>query len=62
MLLTIAILIVVVPAGLMLAVIALVRAGIAREESDGSLLRKPPTHAAALTRRIVGMHGVSVSR
>lgn len=62
MLLTIAILIVAIPAVLMLAMIALLRAGIAREESDSSLLHRPPTRAAALTRRIVGMRGVSVSR
>jgi hypothetical protein len=37
-------------------VVALVRAGVAREESDRSLLRDPPTRAAAITRRLVGLY------
>src|SRR5205809_6637233 len=41
-----------VPAG----VLALVRAGIAREGSDNSLRSEPATLAAALTRCIVGLY------
>ena len=37
-------------------VVALVRAGIAREESDRSLLCDPPTRAAAVARRVVGLY------
>lgn len=50
---TIAVLIVTFAAGAMAGAIVLFRAGIAREEADNSLLRKPPTRAAAATRRIV---------
>lgn len=50
---TIAILVVTFIAGAMAGAIALIRAGIAREETDYSLLRKPSTRAAAATRRIV---------
>jgi hypothetical protein len=37
-------------------VIALLRAGIAREESDRSLLGDPATLATAATRRVVGLY------
>ena len=36
--------------------IALLRAGIIREESDHSLLGAPSTRTASLTRRVVGLH------
>lgn len=36
--------------------VALVRAGIAREESDCSVLGEPSTRAAAVTRRVVGLY------
>jgi hypothetical protein len=36
--------------------IALLRAGIAREESDHSLLSDPTTRAATATRRVVGLY------
>lgn len=42
--------------GLTVGVVALVRAGVAREESDRSLLADPPTRAAAITRRAVGLY------
>jgi hypothetical protein len=42
--------------GVIAGVIALLRAGIAREESDHSLLRDPTTRAAAATRRVVGLY------
>jgi hypothetical protein len=37
-------------------VLALLRAGITREESDNSLRGKPATLAGALTRRMVGLY------
>lgn len=43
-------------AGLLIAIVALLRAGIAREDSEHSLRSQPPTLAAALTRRIVGLY------
>ena len=46
----------VVVASVLLAIVALLRAGIAREDSDYSLRSDPPTLAAALTRRIVGLY------
>lgn len=49
----IAVLIVTFAAGAMAGAIVLLRAGIAREEADNSLLRKPSTRAAAATRRIL---------
>lgn len=42
-------------ASVVAGVIALVRVGIAREESDNSLRGKPATRSAALTRRLVGL-------
>ncbi|HVB43638.1 MAG TPA: hypothetical protein VNF47_13155 [Streptosporangiaceae bacterium] len=42
--------------GLLIAIVALLRAGIAREDSEYSLRGEPPTLAAALTRRIVGLY------
>ena len=46
----------VVLAGVLIAIVALLRAGIAREDSEYSLRGEPPTLAAALTRRIVGLY------
>ena len=46
----------VVLASVLIAIVALVRAGIVREDSDYTLRGKPPTLAAALTRRIVGLY------
>lgn len=43
-------------AGVVVGVIALLRAGIAREESDQSLRGEPTTRASVVTRRIVGLH------
>ena len=43
-------------AGVLAGVVALVRASIASEESGNSLRGEPPTLAAALTRRIVGLY------
>jgi hypothetical protein len=43
-------------AGAIAGVVALVRVGIAREESDKSLPGAPTTRAGAATRRIVGWH------
>ena len=50
---TIAALVVTFALGTMAGTILLLRAGIAREEADTSLLRRPPTRAAAATRWIV---------
>jgi hypothetical protein len=38
------------------AAIVVLRVGIAREESDKSLLGNPPTRVAAVTRRVVGLY------
>jgi hypothetical protein len=54
---TIAILVATFIAGAIAGIIALLRLGIAREESDKSLLGEPATRAAAATRRIVGWYG-----
>jgi hypothetical protein len=43
-------------AGVIVGIIALLCAGIAREESKGSLRHGPPNQASAGTRRIVGLH------
>jgi hypothetical protein len=43
-------------AGVIAGVIALLRTGIAREESDHSLLSDPTTRAATATRRVVGLY------
>jgi hypothetical protein len=40
------------------ALIVLLCAGIAREEADKSLGLEPATRTAAMTRRIVGAHGI----
>ncbi len=40
----------------LIALVALLRAGIAREDSEYSLRCEAPTLAAALTRRIVGLY------
>jgi hypothetical protein len=45
-----------ITAVLAVVVIALLRAGIAREESDRSLLVGPRTRAASVTRRMVGLY------
>lgn len=42
--------------GVIAAVIVLLRVGIAREERDRSLLDRPPTRAAGVTRRMVGLY------
>ena len=42
--------------GLAIAVIALLQAGISREEADRSLLTDPATRAASVTRRLVGLY------
>jgi hypothetical protein len=52
----IAILVAALLGSLTAGVVALVRAGVAHEESDRSLLRDPPTRAAAVTRRLVGLY------
>ena len=43
-------------AGAIAGVLALVCASIGREESRNSLNKRPPTRAAAATRRLVGWH------
>jgi hypothetical protein len=43
-------------AGVIAGVIVLLRSGIAREESDHSLLGDPATRATAATRRVVGLY------
>lgn len=50
---TIAVLVVTFALGAMASAILLLRAGIASEEANNSLLRQPPTRAAAATRRIL---------
>jgi hypothetical protein len=42
--------------GAVTGVIVLLRAGIAREESDKSLRSKPAARSAAATRRVVGLY------
>lgn len=42
--------------GVIAAVTVLLRAGIAREERDHSLLDRPATRAAGVTRRMVGLY------
>ncbi len=42
--------------GLAIAVIAVLQAGISREEADHSLLADPATRAASVTRRMVGLY------
>ena len=42
--------------GVIAAVIVLLRVGIAREERDHSLLDRPATRAAGVTRRMVGLY------
>ena len=42
--------------GLIAAVVVLLRAGIAREERDRSLLDRPTTRASGVTRRMVGLY------
>jgi hypothetical protein len=53
---TIAIITAALGIGLIAGLVALVQAGIAREEHDRSLLGEPSTLAAAITRRIVGLY------
>jgi hypothetical protein len=45
-----------IPGAVIAGVIALLRAGIAREESDHSLLGDPTTRVTAATRRVVGLY------
>ncbi len=42
--------------GAIASAIALLRMGIAREESDNSLLDEPATRAATVTRRVVSLY------
>lgn len=42
--------------GFIAAVIVVLRAGIAREERDRSLLDRPATRASGITRRMVGLY------
>jgi len=44
-------------AGVIAGIVALLCASIAREDDDKSLMCRPPTRAAAATRRIIGWHG-----
>jgi hypothetical protein len=53
---TIALLIAGISTVVIVTVIALLRAGIAREESDWSLRHGPATRASALTRRMVRLY------
>lgn len=53
---TIAILAAAFIAGAIAAVVALLRLGIAREESDSSLRAEPATRVCAATRRLTGLH------
>jgi hypothetical protein len=53
---TIAILVAAISAIAIASVLTLLRAGIAREDSDQSLRRAPATRAAAMTRRMVGLY------
>jgi hypothetical protein len=58
---TIAIVAAVLVTGLIIVGVVVLRAGIAREEHDRSLLDEPATLAAAAARRIVGL-GVRTAR
>jgi uncharacterized protein YneF (UPF0154 family) len=53
---TIAIVVVAFIVGAIAGAIALVRAGIAHEESESSLRREPPTLTSAVARRMVGLY------
>jgi hypothetical protein len=53
---TIAIVVCAFIAGVIVGIIALLCAGIAREESNKSLRAGPPNQASSATRRIVGLH------
>jgi hypothetical protein len=53
---TFAILAVALVTSVIAGAIALLRAGIGREESERSFLAEPPTLAAAVTRRVVGLY------
>jgi hypothetical protein len=53
---TVAIAVVAFIAGAVASAIALVRAGIAREESENSLRNGPPNRTSAATRRMVGLY------
>jgi hypothetical protein len=53
---TIAIAVAAVVLGLAFAVIAMLQAGIAREEADRSLLADPATASAKVTRCLVGLY------
>jgi hypothetical protein len=53
---TIAIVAIAFIAGAIAGVIALLRAGIAREESENSLRDEPPTRTSAATRHLVGLY------
>ena len=49
-------------AGAIVAATVMLRAGIAREESDKSLMGQPATRASAATRRIVDLRTQSLHR
>jgi hypothetical protein len=53
---TIAIVVAALVLGLAVAVIAMLQAGISREEADHTLLADPATRAARATRRLVGLY------
>jgi hypothetical protein len=53
---TIAILVATIPPIGIVIVIAMLRAGITREEADKSLRGAPATRASAMTRRMVGLY------
>jgi hypothetical protein len=54
---TLVILAAVFVSGVIVGVIVLVCASIGREETRNSLYKRPPTRAAATTRRLLGWHG-----
>ncbi len=55
---TVAILAVVFLTGAITGILVLVCTSISREETGSSLSKKPPTRAAATTRRLLGWHGI----
>ena len=53
---TIAVLFSAIPATLIAPILAVLRRGIAREDSDQSLRTEPPTRTCAITRRMTGLY------
>jgi hypothetical protein len=53
---TITVLAAMIVIGIPVGAVVLFRAGIAREESDSSLLGEPRTLASAVTRRVIGLY------